>query len=241
MKNSLRRTKNIPHPTDQGDVGEGAWQNLMATYLPRRYAVTRGTVIDVNGEASENIDLIIHDPQYTPFLLKHHGVIYVPSESVYAVFEVKPALNKTYVEAARQKAASVRRLHRTSVDIVHAGGVFSAKPPTHILAGLLCGRCEWAQPFRAPFDKAIATANVQERLDFVACLERGVYEYQAELTVPGVGGKLNQVFPGLVEKDTDEDNVLLSFFFRLCARLQGLGTVVALDHRKWLETARSRP
>ncbi|MGA2458777.1 MAG: hypothetical protein ABSF85_14500, partial [Terriglobales bacterium] len=57
------------------------------------------------------------------------------TESVYAAFEAKQSINAEEVDYAQKKVASVRRLHRTSLEIPHAGGKYPAKTPQHILGG----------------------------------------------------------------------------------------------------------
>ena len=46
---------------------------------------------------------------------------YIPAEGVYAVFEVKPDLNKKYILYAGDKIESVRKLFRTSASIIDRG------------------------------------------------------------------------------------------------------------------------
>ena len=62
---------------------------------------------------------------------------------MYAAFEAKQTINAGLVKYAQDKVASVRRLHRTSLPIPHAGGTYPAKPPGHILGGLLTFESEW--------------------------------------------------------------------------------------------------
>ena len=93
--------------------------------------------MDSRGTTSDQIDLLVYDAQYTPLLAQtSSGDLFVPAEAVYAVFEVKQEMNKTFMDYAGTKIASVRRLHRTSVPIAHAGGVYPPKRPIAILGGL---------------------------------------------------------------------------------------------------------
>lgn len=241
MSASLARAAIVTHPVDKGDLGEGAWGEMLSAYLPARYRLTRGTLIDVNGEASEQLDLIVHDAQYTPFLLNDRGVIYVPAEAAYAVFEVKPTLNKGYVEAAIQKAQSARRLHRTSVPIPHAGGEYPAKVPPPLIAGLLTPKSDWSPPMGVAFDDALAAADDAGRLDLVCALHVGVYEHKPDRPIAVQHGAPAHALPGFIEHDLCGEDAFLSFFFRLCSRLQDLGTVPAIDHRRWLNIALGRP
>jgi hypothetical protein len=113
------------HPDAKGDVGEVNWHAVLdgrhdrGGFLPGRYAVSSAFVLDADGETSDQIDLVIHDAHFCPLLFEHAGHRYVPSESVYAVVEVKPELNRDYVLYAAKKTASVRAIRRTSVPIIH--------------------------------------------------------------------------------------------------------------------------
>ena len=94
-------------------------------YLPKRYAVDSAIVIDSNGKTSDQMDVVIYDPQYTPTLLDQHDHKYIPAEAVYAVMEVKPTVNKGYLDYAGKKAASVRRLNLTSAQISEANARYN--------------------------------------------------------------------------------------------------------------------
>ena len=65
------------------------------------------------------------------------------AESVYAVFEAKQELTADYIRYAGEKAASVRRLHRTSLSAETIDGPSRAKPLHHILAGILTLSAGW--------------------------------------------------------------------------------------------------
>src|SRR3546814_18555610 len=51
----------------------------------------------------------------------------IPAESVYAVFEAKQTADAGLVAYAQEKVASVRRLHRKSLPVPHAGGTYPAR------------------------------------------------------------------------------------------------------------------
>jgi hypothetical protein len=89
--------------------------------------------------------VVVFDRQYTPTLLDNDKHRYVPAEAVYAIFECKPKVDKGYLEYAGDKAASVRRPKRTSVDIYTAGGKVCAKQHFELVAGILAIEVSWAQ------------------------------------------------------------------------------------------------
>jgi hypothetical protein len=131
------------HPGTKGDASEAVWLQLLQEYLPMRYQLETAHVVDSAGAFSEQIDVVVFDRQYSPFIFKFEGQVIIPAESVYAVFEAKQAINAEYVAYAKKKVASVRHLHRTSLPIPHAGGTYPAKPLTPILGGLLTFESDW--------------------------------------------------------------------------------------------------
>ena len=111
--------KSFAHPGTKGDASEQVWLEMLHTYLPERYQVAKAHVVDSNGVFSEQIDVVVFDRQYSPFIFQYQGQTIVPAESVYAVFEAKQTINADHVAYARSKVATVRRLHRTSMNIRH--------------------------------------------------------------------------------------------------------------------------
>jgi hypothetical protein len=139
----------ISHDGVMGAVNEQHWIQLLRQYLPNRYACDTGIVIDSLGHMSEQIDIVIYDPQYTPMLLTQQSHRYIPAEAVYAVLEAKPKINGQLLRYAAKKAASVRALHRTSVAITHAGGTFQPKPLFPIVAGIVASEVEHSPSARS--------------------------------------------------------------------------------------------
>src|ERR1035437_2719000 len=127
--------KSFEHPGTKGDASEAVWLELLNAYLPMRYRAASAHVVDSNGTFSDQIDVVVFDRQYSPFIFQFQGQTIIPAESVYAVFEAKQAINASQVTYAQDKISTVRRLHRTSVPIRHAGGRYRAKTPCEILGG----------------------------------------------------------------------------------------------------------
>jgi hypothetical protein len=219
----LRASGAFWHPDAKGDVGEVNWhaaldgRNDRGGFLPGRYAVSSAFVIDADGNTSDQIDLVIHDAHFCPLLFEHAGHRYVPAESVYGMFEVKPELNRDYLLYAAEKAASVRALRRTSVPVVHAGGTYDPREPFEILARILARRSAWSAPFGDALTTALAYADPAGRLDLGATAEDGAFEV-------GYGGE-----PQVELTTSEPDGGLMFFLTRLYTRLQQLGTVPAID------------
>jgi len=206
------------HPGTKGDASERVWRELLQTYLPRRYQAETAHVVDSKGAFSEQIDVVVFDRQYSPFILNFEGQLIIPAESVYAAFEAKQSINAGQVDYAQKKVASVRRLHRTSLPIPHAGGVYPAKELTPILGGLLTFESDWSPALGEPL---------------VAALAAGAGEFQLDLGCIAAHG----IFGRLAEGDyalTPEGKPATAFLFELIARLQDAATVPMIDVRRTL-------
>lgn len=214
--------KTVGHPGSKGDASEAAWLKLLQLYLPQRYQAASAHVVDSKGKFSEQIDVLIFDRQYSPFIFKIDGATVVPAESVYAAFEAKQTINAAQVEYAAKKVASVRKLHRTSLPIPHAGGTYPPKPLAHIIGGLLTFESDWKPPLNYPLIEALRRETGDRRLDTGCVAAHGTFacdeEGQAETIV--------------IEKPAT------AFLFDLIARLQEKATVPMIDIRayaKWLD------
>ncbi len=211
--------RHITHPTVKGDASELKWVKTLRNYLPLRYQVARAVVVDSEGTVSDQIDIVIFDRQYCPFLMNHNGTLYIPAESVYAVFEVKPEFSRDDIRYAGSKAESVRSLKRTNAPIPHAAGLVSApKEPLRILAGILALDTSWADPFGDPFVEAVTELTDGQKLDLGCCVRHGSFELDA--TAPAGAASIQ-----LAQKDMS----LVFFILRLLHRLQALGTVPAME------------
>ena len=184
-------SKSITHAGVSGAVGESHFIQVLRNYLPKRYAVDTGIVIDSTGKTSDQIDVIIYDQQYTPTLLDQENHRFIPSEAVYAVLEVKPTLNKSYFEYSGDKAKSVRTLLRTSAPIFHAGGKYSAKPLFPILAGIVAANCDWVGGFESKaFGKAYSSLVGDRKIDCGLAVSSNLsFDYYDETQTVGPKGQ----------------------------------------------------
>ena len=126
------------HPTSKGDNSESAWKEYLEGFLPKRYKVDKGFVYDSDGNKSDQIDIIVYDPFFTPLIFDtESGEKMVAAESVYAVFECKQKINKSNVQYASKKIASVTGLRRKSSYVIDNGTKKDGRKPTPIIGGLL--------------------------------------------------------------------------------------------------------
>lgn len=214
--------KTFAHSTTKGNASEAVWLEMLQTYLPERYAANTAHVVDSEGSFSEQMDVVIFDRQYSPFILKYQGQSIVPAESVYAVFECKQAISGEQVEYAQKKIASVRRLARTSLPIPHAGGIYPPKQPITILGGLLTFESDWSPCFGDPLKKTLAVDPHLGRIDLGCVASHGHFFRDR-----AVGAY----------RFVEEGKPATAFLFKLISELQLSGTVPMIDimaYAEWL-------
>lgn len=210
----------LSHPTDKGDNSEENWIEWFDKYLPKRYRAAKATIIDSRGDISDQIDLVLYDAQYSYLAFNQNGILYLPAESVYAVFEVKQDLTKEHMEYAGKKIASVRRLHRTSASIPYAAGVYPPKRLHRILSGILTTKSGWAEPFNTAFKNCLSSFPDDQQIDCGCVLQAGSFYYDyAEK-------KLRTSTP---------NESLVFFFLQLLVLLQEMGTVPAIDLNEYMK------
>lgn len=212
------------HPGAKGDGSELHWRVMLSELLPKRYLVSKGFVVDTAGMRSEQIDVIIHDQFYSPLLWEDGDYLYVPAESVYAVFEVKQDHSLQHIEYAGQKAASVRRRLRTEAEFGWINGKTKKKELFTPLAGLLTVGSDWHPAFGNPFYKALGSLSDDQHLDLGCALNEGSWDLE------------NHADPRSAQLSVPEA-ALISFCMHLLYRLQKMGSVGGIDYRAYEQSA----
>jgi hypothetical protein len=205
------------HPGTLGDASELDWTGMLSRFLPHRYGVSKAFVVDSRGYRSEQLDVVVHDRQYSPLLFEVGGAKFIPAESVYAVFEVKQHIDKTNIDYAAKKVASVRVLHRTSVGFPTATGRAPAREPHAILGGILALRASWTALEGPSLRSALEAHRGDGKLDLGCTLRDGAFEVQQDADA------------GSPDFCDDPTTALLYFNLRLMKRLQDIATVGAMD------------
>lgn len=246
MQTSLNvNRKFIGHSGSKGDATEQHWIDFLRTYLPNRYKVDKAIVIDSTGNVSEQMDIVIYDAIYTPFIFNQDGFMYIPAESVYAVFEVKQDV-KGYIKYAAKKVESVRKLKRTSIGMVASGKTTAARPLTKIIGGILTSTSSYSgnDTIKEQLKKLIGL----QTLDLGCLCDTGSFYVDYNETTPKDIDPTkdindNRKFIAQVYesrevneiKFSDKDVSLFTFFLQLVSYLKSIGTVPAIDINAYLE------
>tara|TARA_A100000171_G_C2140487_1_gene155320 strand:- start:2783 stop:3610 length:828 start_codon:yes stop_codon:yes gene_type:complete len=231
----------VEHSTTKGDAFEDIWIKWLRTYLPSRYCVDKAIIIDSKGNKSQQIDLVIYDQTYTPFVFIQENTKFIPAEGVYAVFEVKPELNKKYILYSGNKVESVRKLYRTSASIIDRGQKRDPISLTKILGGILTfeSKIKTDETIKGHIKslkglKSIDIGCAVNYKSFYADYNKddSILKYKADSTE-----EYNKQFLAFYKDrkiDTIEFsykyNSLITFFLQLTRYLQqSIGTVAAID------------
>lgn len=232
----------IQHPGSKGDSLENVWIEWLRNYLPNRYCVDKAIIVDSNGNLSHQIDLVVYDQQFTPFVFSQNGIKYIPAEGVYAVFEVKPDLKGTvnednFFEYAGKKIESVRKLKRTSVGIINAGNPQSPRPFTKILGGILASTNSYTHSNNNTIESHLKQLQGLQSIEIGCAIDYGSfyvnYSGQEDINNMDFEERINNYY--LERKYSNmrfssKENSLVTFFLQLTRYLQqSIGTVAAID------------
>ncbi len=236
----------IVHPGSEGDSLENAWIELLRNYLPNRYSVDKAMVIDHEGNVSHQIDIVIYDNWFTPFIFNQNGFKYIPAEGVYAVFEVKPDISgsssgKHNIEYAGEKIASVRSLLRTSTQMINSGKKLPARPLTKIIGGIIGIKNSQKRETLETHIKGLSGFNT---LDMGCTAEDGSFfvDYETPDNEEEIKSEKFEDYKKYYEDRTFKslemskpEHSLIMFLMQLTSYLQqSIGTVPAIDMKQYL-------
>ena len=217
------------HGTTLGDNDEKQWSDILRGFLPERYEVGPVFAVDHHGNESQQIDIAIYDRHFSPLWFgKKDETRFVPVESIYAVFEAKPTLDKTYLDYARNKVASVRNLDRTTMPIAHAGGTFQAVNLANrpILGGVLAAKSGWTTPegTEKALREHLPALGQPDTLNIGIALNTLSFDFTPDTQVGAPTQTVNTANLAI-----HTENQLIRFAARLFRLLQSIGSVPAID------------
>jgi len=216
-------TAPLNHPTTKGEHREAAWIEFFRSFLPSKYAVDKGFVFDAKGGVSEQIDIIIYDALYTPLIYTtDSGEKYITAESVYAVFDSKPNINKDTLEYTNKKIESVTSLYRSNRGVVVAGKASPPRALTHIYGGILAIDS-------VGFDTIEKHVNNYSSIDFGCSIHDFTFHVRR-----------NEQRNCLGVITSSKEETILAFYYLILETLYQTGTVAGLDIRDYADSTLSQ-
>ncbi|MEH6763833.1 MAG: DUF6602 domain-containing protein [Aequorivita antarctica] len=240
---------NVKHPGSKGDALENAWIEWLRKYLPNRYSVDKAIVIDSNGDTSHQIDIVIYDNWFTPFIFSQNGFHYIPAEGVYAVFEVKPDISDssdgmTNIEYTGRKIESVRKLKKTTTKIINVGKTQDPRGLTKIVGGILTSTKSGTKNNNDTLEKHLKAQTNLRSIDFGCIADYGSfyidYDNEENLDIKDFDKRYFEYYKNREFKNavfSKQENSLVTFFMQLTRYLQqAIGTVQAINLQTYLDS-----
>ena len=100
----------IPHSSTKGTRNEEALKSIIENFLPKKYSVGSGIIIDSFGNASKQVDLVIYDSTIYPSLFSQTSTSIYPVETVLATIEVKTFLDESALGEIVENTKSIKKL-----------------------------------------------------------------------------------------------------------------------------------
>ncbi|MDA2549672.1 hypothetical protein PDQ03_26455 [Bacillus cereus] len=195
-------TEHIDHMGERGGSREEILISYLRKYIPIKYEMNNGVIIDETGEQSRQQDIIIYDSFNSPVLLNMQSIKMVPIESVFSVIEVKSSLNKAEINKCVTNISSVKSLVKNSIGGINsptAGFVFAFTSSTS-LETLLDNLVE-----------ANAQVEKHKQISAVCVLDKGIILNVSKKGLNDIVLLPNEDSTPAVIKNTAENNLMLFY------------------------------
>lgn len=90
LKQLLLETPN--HHSTSGTHREKVWESLFRQIIPQKFSIAQGVFIidsSQDTQVSPEVDLVIYDEQYTPYIFNYGNIKFIPIEAVSVVIQCK--------------------------------------------------------------------------------------------------------------------------------------------------------
>ncbi|OWV91015.1 DUF6602 domain-containing protein [Rhizobium sp. R693] len=177
----IRETKNIKHRGAKGTERETDIRHFLKELLPSRYEVVVGEAVDLFGNKSPQMDVIIFDRDKNfPFYAGDYFVI--PAEALLVSIEVKSKLTAAEAEKCIKSATDLKDLRPGKQRIVRNVGTETDKfRYFHVVFAYDTdiGKTDWATKEADRLTNGGSTA-----IDFVYVLDRGLINLKDRKVMP---------------------------------------------------------
>ena len=96
LREARSRGRVIDHNLEHGLGVENVVRELFREYLPLRFGIAKGKIVNSDGLLSPHCDLVIYDQHNcAPLFVDDNANVILPAEAIYAVVEIKSQTNST--------------------------------------------------------------------------------------------------------------------------------------------------
>lgn len=102
------------HGTTIGTFREAVWKELFEQIVPKKFVVEQSVfILDSHGSVSKEVDLVILDEMYTPYIFRQGHLKFIPIEAVAVAIECKSEnLNATVIKNWTQSINNLKTSDR---------------------------------------------------------------------------------------------------------------------------------
>jgi hypothetical protein len=152
----------IAHQGEKGRENELALARILERFVPAKYGIGSGLLIDSAGGYSKQMDIVVYDQADQPALMAQTNQVLFPVEFVHLCIEVKTTVDGSEISDALAKRESIRNLSsRRGYPAFALVGYSSTRHPATI-----------AQHLRAP--------SSADRLDIACILQSAIFAAREE-------------------------------------------------------------
>ncbi|WP_110953484.1 DUF6602 domain-containing protein [Anaerosinus massiliensis] len=166
----------VEHGPTIGSFREDLWEEMFRQIIPKKFVIEKSVfIIDSNGKVSNEVDLVIFDETYTPYIFRYGRLKFIPIEAVAVVIEckstsVKKSRLKSWIDSIEQLQTSGISCARMFTDIVTGVNTRpSTQTATRPLKILCCLEEDYgkrkAKVRDIPFDFIIQAQSDKQRLE----------------------------------------------------------------------------
>ncbi|MDI6832656.1 MAG: hypothetical protein QMD02_02235 [Bacteroidales bacterium] len=239
------------HQLTTGTYRETIWMSLFKQIIPHKFSIKQGVfIMDSNGNTSAEVDLVIFDEQYTPYIFNYGEICFIPIEAVAVVIQCKSftLVDKdltTWVETINQLKTSNNSIARLANSIAINESVLTQKSTRPIK--ILCYLSEKKTGQKAKkrgFDIELCAIKGESKLNikFNDTVDN-LYDAFINLNFHQSGVICEEELRGinalknisLKDQFTIKDNNLLSFIFQLNQLLMLINNPLLFPHQSYVD------
>ncbi|EPH13659.1 hypothetical protein HMPREF9713_00442 [Myroides odoratimimus CCUG 12700] len=134
LKQLLLETPN--HHSTSGTHREKVWESLFRQIIPQKFSIAQGVFIidsSQDTQVSPEVDLVIYDEQYTPYIFNYGNIKFIPIEAVSVVIQCKSknVKNKADTTILKDWVTRLEKLNTNAESIARiATGIATSSVPT---------------------------------------------------------------------------------------------------------------
>lgn len=178
--------KKLIHPGEFGSYREAICRDFLRFFIPGRFGIAQGFLINNNDEISTQCDIVIYDSGSTPLIQNESRQRFFPIETVVAVGEVKSKLTKAQLGEALNKLAGANGIReRThSPHVLWSSKPHEYNPENHLddqlFTFLICESLDFKLDGFAVSDLYPLGTPPRHKHNMILSLEDGIASYNYE-------------------------------------------------------------